>query len=646
MWDNNKINFKKEFFKTILKMCGITGIINLDDDEINFSLLKKMSGCLSHRGPDESGFFLNNNVGLANTRLSIVDIEGGHQPFISYDKKVVVIQNGEIYNYREIKKELENSKYECKTSSDTEVILRLYEKFSDLNKGPEEFVDSLNGMFSIAIHDERINKTWLIRDRLGIKPLYIAKYNKKILFASEIKSILHAGFPRKINYASLDKLLTFNFVPPPSTLFEGINHLPPGTFAEINNHKIVIKNWWSFENNIKQSDKKLTKSFFNEKKSNLEFLLKDSIKIRMRSDAPFGAFLSGGIDSSTVVGLMNEIKKDEIKTFSIGFNEKFFDETEYALEASKRFNTKHFYKKINPNIMKEWPKTTYYCDQPHGDISFIPTYEVAKLASKEVKMVLTGDGGDELFAGYDKYKKFFNGNIGNNIYLENYSKKEFEENYLNSITLFNSDDKLKLYNSHNENIVNNNLLGKDFQSIEIFLKSFEKVEHLDRLNQVLAIDCQFLLPGNNLVKPDRMGMAASIEARTPFLDYRVVEESFLVPGEYKLNNDITKFILKEIAKPLIGDNLTFRKKQMFTVPIGEWMKKEYLNELKYWLFDKRTTERKIFNHKFIEEIFKKHITGKENRTRELRLLVAIEIWFRTFIDPIEWESDTYKYINI
>jgi asparagine synthase (glutamine-hydrolysing) len=626
-------------------MCGITGIINLDDDEINFSLLKKMSGCLSHRGPDESGFFLNNNVGLANTRLSIVDIEGGHQPFISYDKKVVVIQNGEIYNYREIKKELENSKYECKTSSDTEVILRLYEKFSDLNKGPEEFVDSLNGMFSIAIHDERINKTWLIRDRLGIKPLYIAKYNKKVLFASEIKSILHTGFPRKINYASLDKLLTFNFVPPPSTLFEGINHLPPGTFAEINNHKIVIKNWWSFEKDIKQNDKKLTKSFFNEKKSNLEFLLKDSIKIRMRSDAPFGAFLSGGIDSSTVVGLMNEIKKDEIKTFSIGFNEKFFDETEYALEASKRFNTKHFYKKINPNIMKEWPKTTYYCDQPHGDISFIPTYEVAKLASKEVKMVLTGDGGDELFAGYDKYKKFFNGNIGNNIYLENYSKKEFEENYLNSITLFNADDKLKLYNYHNENI-NNNLLGKDFHSKEIFLKSFEKVEHLDRLNQVLAIDCQFLLPGNNLVKPDRMGMAASIEARTPFLDYRVVEESFLVPGEYKLNNDITKFILKEIAKPLIGDNLTFRKKQMFTVPIGEWMKKEYLNELKYWLFDKRTTERKIFNYKFIEEIFKKHITGKENRTRELRLLVAIEIWFRTFIDPIEWDSDTYKNINI
>ena len=628
-------------------MCGITGIINLDDDdEINFSLLKKMSGCLSHRGPDESGFFLNNNVGLANTRLSIVDIEGGHQPFISYDKKVVVIQNGEIYNYREIKKELENSKYECKTSSDTEVILRLYEKFSDLNKGPEEFVDSLNGMFSIAIHDERINKTWLIRDRLGIKPLYIAEYNKKILFASEIKSILHAGFPRKINYASLDKLLTFNFVPPPSTLFEGINHLPPGTFAEINNQKIVIKNWWSFENNIKQSYKKLTKSFFNEKKSNLEFLLKDSIKIRMRSDAPFGAFLSGGIDSSTVVGLMNEIKKDEIKTFSIGFNEKFFDETEYALEASKRFNTKHFYKKINPNIMKEWPKTTYYCDQPHGDISFIPTYEVAKLASKEVKMVLTGDGGDELFAGYDKYKKFFNGSIGNNIYLENYSKKEFKDNYLNSITLFNADDKLKLYNSHNENIINNNLLGKDFHSKEIFLKSFEKVEHLDRLNQVLAIDCQFLLPGNNLVKPDRMGMAASIEARTPFLDYRVVEESFLVPGEYKLNNDITKFILKEIAKPIIGDNLTFRKKQMFTVPIGEWMKKEYLNELKYWLFDKRTTERKIFNYKFIEEIFKKHITGKENRTRELRLLVAIEIWFRTFIDPIEWDNDTYKNINI
>ena len=626
-------------------MCGITGIINLDDDEINFSLLKKMSGCLSHRGPDESGFFLNNNVGLANTRLSIVDIEGGHQPFISFDKKVVVIQNGEIYNYKEIKKELENSKYECRTSSDTEVILRLYEKFSDLNKGPEAFVDSLNGMFSIAIHDERINKTWLIRDRLGIKPLYIAKYNKKVLFASEIKSILHSGFPRKINYASLDKLLTFNFVPPPSTLFEGINHLPPGTFAEINNHKIVIKNWWSFENNIKQNDKKLTKSFFYEKKSNLEFLLKDSIKIRMRSDAPFGAFLSGGIDSSTVVGLMNEIKKDEIKTFSIGFNEKFFDETEYALEASKRFNTKHFYKKINPNIMKEWPKTTYYCDQPHGDISFIPTYEVAKLASKEVKMVLTGDGGDELFAGYDKYKNFFNGSIGNNIYLENYSKKEFENNYLNSITLFNSDDKLKLYNSQNENIINNNLLGKNFQSREIFLKSFEKVEHLDRLNQVLAIDCQFLLPGNNLVKPDRMGMAASIEARTPFLDYRVVEESFLVPGEYKLNNNITKFILKEIAKPLIGDNLTFRKKQMFTVPIGEWMKKEYLNELKYWLFDKRTTERKIFNYKFIEEIFKNHISGRENRTRELRLLVAIEIWFRTFIDPIEWDIDTYKNIN-
>ena len=623
-------------------MCGITGIINLNNEKIDPIVLKRMANSLKHRGPDDTGFFIKNNIGLANTRLSILDIEGGNQPFLSDDKNVVVIQNGEIYNYLEIADELKNSKYECNTSSDTEIILKLYEKYADLGKGPEAFLEKLNGMFSISIHDSRINKTWIIRDRLGIKPLFIAKHNKTILFASEIKSILQSNFKREINFQSLDKLLTFNFVPPPSTLFKGIDHLPPGTIGVIENNSFFIKKWWSIEENISQTKNKSKINFLDEKVNNLNYLLNDSVRIRMRSDAPFGAFLSGGIDSSTIVGMMDKYKKEQIKTYSIGFQEKEFDETSFALEASKRFNTKHKFKILDHKILNQWEKTTYYCDQPHGDISFIPTYEVSKLASKEVKMVLTGDGGDELFAGYDKYKNFFNGDYSINSPIHNLSDIEFRKLYSNEITVFSLKEREELLKDSHKNKKSKYIDYSLFTPYQYLKKTFYEVEHLDRLNQVLAIDCKMLLPGNNLVKPDRMGMAASIEARTPFLDYRFVKEAFSIPGDLKLKNNSTKFILKKLVNPLIGENLTNRKKQMFTVPIGEWIKNEFIDEIKSWLFDKRTIERKLFNKEYVEELLNQHITGKVNRTRQLRLLVAIEIWLRIYIDPSNFANSNFN----
>ncbi len=613
-------------------MCGIAGAIDLSGELLPEGLLSAMAATVVHRGPDDQGLFETTGIGLANRRLSIIDLAGGHQPFVSDDGQIAVVQNGEIYNHLELAAELAHTPFACRSGSDTEVLLRLYEQAISRGGDPMSFVHRLNGMFAVAIHDGRRHITWLLRDRLGVKPLYLAEHQGRLLFGSEIKALLQAGVPRRLDPEALDLLLTFNYVPPPRTLFDGISHLMPGHLARVESGRISTQCWWSLAEAAQP-----TAAALETWQERFNATLDDAVRLRLRSDAPFGAFLSGGVDSSTVVGLMARHRTEPVRTYAIGFHEAAYDESPYAAAAAARFGTNHTSERVDADMLGLWPQAVWHCDQPHGDISFLPTYRVAELAARNVKMVLTGDGGDELFAGYDKYASFFGGDGGPDSPIQRLSDAAFRSQYGQVLSVFSSQQRTALYGGAGMTSAGGLLAGLEPVAPEQALAPlWDQLTHLDRLNQALAIDAVWLLPGNNLVKPDRMGMAVSLEARTPFLDVRMVELAFGMPGELKLQGGESKWIFKRAVEPLIGRELAYRRKQMFTVPVGEWFKGHLAPVVREWLLGERTRERGLFNPAAVEQLVEQHIRGSANRTRELRLLIAIELWARIFLDPPVW----------
>lgn len=589
-------------------MCGIFGYFDQSGAVLPQATFLQMGQVIEHRGPDGQGtYHSESGVGLGNQRLAILDIAQGDQPFISDCGNIVVVQNGEIFNHVELAAELAGGPYACRTHCDTEIILRLYEQQGI------EFVSRLNGMFAIAIYDKRIGALYLVRDRIGEKPLYIKNNHGCWLFGSEIKSILQAAPEAKLNPQALNQFLAFNYVPPPLTMFAGIEHVMPGCWLKISADEVVSSRWWNLaDQEIDQS--KTEQDWITE----FNQVLDDAVRIRLRADVPFGAFLSGGVDSSSVVGLMSQHMAEPVQSFCIGFDDPKYDESPYAQEAAERFATQHIMEKVAPNMIDLWPMATYHCDQPHGDVSFLPTFKVAELAAKNVKMVLTGDGADELFAGYDKYKHFFSGEA------HALSETEFRQQYNDNIALFKQNQRQRLYS--------NELLGQlgDLCTADVTEPLYQQSQHMGRINQALYVDMQLLLAGNNLVKPDRMGMAVSIENRAPFLDYRMMELAFRMPGEMKLKHGVTKYIYKKAVAPLIGEDLAYRKKQMFTVPVGEWFKEELKDLCEELLLSPEAVSRNIFNTQFVRKMFADHCEGVANNTREIRALMAVEIWFRKF----------------
>lgn len=587
-------------------MCGIFGYFDRNGKSLDKEKLEKMGQKIFHRGPDDQGIFAIDGVAIGNQRLSIIDIEGGNQPFTSEDGRISLVQNGEIFNHIELADELKRNGYIFKTQSDTEVLLRLYEQ-EGIN-----FVSKLNGMFSIAIYDDRLKSLFLIRDRVGVKPLFIYDNGERIIFASEIKSILEAGVPREVDEVSIHHYLSFNYVPPPYTMFKNVSHVLPGHYVHISAEGTKSTQWWDLAN------QRVEEHSEGEWIEQFNSILDDAVRLRLRADVPFGAFLSGGIDSSTVVGLMSKYVNEPVQTFSIGFEDPRFDESMYAQQVADKFRTKHTMRKFEANMLDLWPKTTFYCDQPHGDVSFMPTYRVSELAANHVKMVLTGDGGDELFAGYDKYKSFFSSNLLSDI-------ETFQRLYFNSISLFTEEDKRSIYTSSFYNKL------KHINSYDVVTPLFERVQHMDQINQALYLDTMLLLPGNNLVKPDRMGMAVSLEARTPFLDVRMIEMAFRMPGSLKLQNGETKYIYKKAVSPLLGDEIVYRKKQMFTVPIGEWFKKDLAEFTEQKLLSGQLIARGIIQKDSVVQLLKAHQMEIKNNTREIRALISLEFWFEQFM---------------
>lgn len=591
-------------------MCGIFGYFDRDKLPLSEEQLTAMGDVIEHRGPDGRGCYHDSLAATAvgNQRLAILDVEHGQQPFISEDEMIVVVQNGEIFNHLELAQELERDGYPCQTHCDTEVILRIYER--DGIQG----VSQLNGMFAIAIYDKRLDSLYLVRDRAGEKPLHFLYEEGRLLFASEIKSILQASGQRQVNAQALNQFLTFNYVPPPLTMFEGVQHVMPGHWLKVTRDGVEDVCWWDLASVERQE---LSESAWIER---FNEVLEDAVRLRLRSDVPFGAFLSGGVDSSSVVGYMSQHLEQPVNTFCIGFNDPKYDESPYAQEAADRFGTTHVMQKVEPNLISLWPMATYHCDQPHGDVSFLPTYKVASLAAEKVKMVLTGDGADELFAGYDKYRNFFTPEV------DRLPDEDFQQRYLENISLFSTEQRRRLFSIDFVNEVG------ELDAFDVVEPLFEKSAEMDRINQALYLDMMLLLPGNNLVKPDRMGMAVSLENRAPFLDYRMMELAFAMPGNLKLQDGTTKYIYKKAVAPLIGEELAYRKKQMFTVPVGEWFKTDLAELCQDLLLSDRTRSRGLFDYGHVENLYSQHCEGQENNTREIRALMAIEIWFREFID--------------
>ena len=595
-------------------MCGIFGYWNRRRQPLDDAALASMAQKLIHRGPDDEGVWHQpqRGVALGNRRLAIIDIGGGHQPFVSDDGQIAVVQNGEIFNYIELADELRKQGVRLDTGSDTEVLLRLYERDGI------GFVSKLNGMFAIAIDDARQDAMYLVRDRIGVKPLYVLDDGLQVLFASEIKAIMPVARMQRaqpaIDLVAIHHYLTFNYIPAPWTIYQGVQHVMPGTWMKFTRKPgttgVETQRWWSL------ADQREQDFGFEDWSAQFMAVLGDATRIRLRADVPFGAFLSGGVDSSTIVGLMARHVSRPVKTFCIGFEDPRYDESAFALQAAQRFGCDHTMEVAELNMLSRWPKVLYHLDQPHGDASFMPTLRVSELAAKHVKVVLTGDGGDELFAGYDKYAAFFARPDAQSLPPE-----AFQRQYFDSISLFSPEAKNALYQPK----VREQLAGVD--SFEQAAKPwFDEAQHFDRVNQALYLDMQLLLSGNNLVKPDRMGMAVSIEARTPFLDYRMMELAFRSRGATKLSPDgDKKHWFKKAAAPLIGDNLAHRKKQMFTVPVGDWFRDASYPWLKETLQKSELLKSVLLAPK-VDLMLERHKNGSANYTRELRALAALALW--------------------
>jgi asparagine synthase (glutamine-hydrolysing) len=515
-----------------------------------------------------------------------------------------VVQNGEIFNYVELADELRSQGVQLRTHSDTEVVLRLYEREGIA------CLKHLNGMFAIAIDDARQDALYLARDRIGVKPLYVAEEGGRFVFASEIKAMLPAlAAALRIDVEAIHHYLTFNYIPAPWTVWESIRHVMPGTWMKFTRSGAHTQRWWDL------SQQRERDFGFEDWSDEFLSLLDDATRIRLRADVPWGAFLSGGVDSSTIVGLMAQHVNRPVKTFCIGFADPRFDESGPAAEAAVRFGCDHTMEVAELNMLDRWPQVLYHLDQPHGDASFMPTLRVSELAAKHVKVVLTGDGGDELFAGYEKYSHYF-GQDG----IAGLGDEEFRRSYFDSISLFTPAAKIDLYQP---------ALARQLSGVDSYRAAaapwFEEAAHFDRVNQALYLDMQLLLSGNNLVKPDRMGMAVSIEARTPFLDWRMMEFAFRSRGATKLQGEDKKHWYKRAVTPLIGHELAYRRKQMFTVPVGEWFRGESYPWLAQLLEGSDLLNR-LFRRDAMQTLLRQHREGSANRTRELRALAAMALW--------------------
>jgi len=630
-------------------MCGICGLARTNNGApFSPHLLSRMRRCLSHRGPDDEGVFLDDKVGLGVCRLSVIDIEGGHQPQANEDRSVWIVQNGEVYNFPALREELKTLGHSFSTQSDTETIVHGYEEWG------EDCVQKLRGMYAFALRDKRREKLILVRDRLGIKPLYYTLLeDRTLVFASELKALLlHPKVKRSLDFAALDFFLTLEYIPAPYSIFKNIFKLPPGCLLVYDNGDIEIKTYWSLESLPLEEKPVLTLSDIEQK---LRTLLEESVRLRLRSDVPLGAFLSGGLDSSTIVALMKKLGCSPLRTFSVGFEEKSYTELKYARRISQEFQTDHHEFMLKPEILDLTQTLIHHLDEPFGDFSIFPTYLISWMARQQVKVILTGDGGDELFGGYDHYQaqslarwplvSFF-GKASVPLVRKippTARKKGFWNKLRRFIQGFEHDPKLRhlrwmmfLTEQEKRALYSPELLHElggleALSQKEPFQSVFPHLSSLDETNAELFLDLKTYLPDDILVKVDRMSMAASLEARVPFLDHQLVEFVFSLPGPLKIKGLTTKWCLKKTMAGILPAKTVNRSKEGFSIPMKTWLRTELKDLMLGYLSEARISREGLFQYASVKKMVEAHLQGRENCSHPLWSLLVFETWRDSYL---------------
>ncbi len=616
-------------------MCGIAGIVSLGDRPVLTEEIRRMCAAIAHRGPDDEGFYFAPGVGLGMRRLSIIDLATGRQPVRNEDGSVQVVFNGEIYNFQELRADLQRRGHVFYTVTDTETIVHLYEEYG------ARCVEKMRGMFAFAVWDARKKTLLLARDRLGVKPLYYAECGGRLIFASELKAILELGeVERRLDWRSVGHLFTFLCTARAESIIEGVKKLEPGhVLVARAGKKPAVERYWDV---CFAPDRSRSEEHFVER---LRELLRESVKLRMVSDVPLGAFLSGGIDSSSVVAAMARLASGPLKTFSIGFDDREYNELDHARAVAQKFGAEHHELVLEPDVLGVIDDLAWHLDEPFGDPSCIPTYMVSKLAAEHVKVVLSGDGGDELFGGYDKYvveqndrrrpaprwlKKISGvaaglmpeGMRGRNLLY--HLSLTGAERYLDSTVLLPDLARRKLFRSEAVALID---------VYEPWRRELDAITRADGdwLSAVQYLDIKAYLPYDILTKVDRMSMAHSLEARDPLLDHKLVEFAATIPPELKLRGGVTKYIFKQAMRGILPDAIIDRPKRGFGVPLGRWFRGRLGSFVRDVVLSDKSKQRGIFDPSYIETLLKRHERGRPYDI-ELWTLISFELWCRTFLD--------------
>jgi asparagine synthase (glutamine-hydrolysing) len=629
-------------------MCGICGFISSKDYSISKQeIALSMLNTIRHRGPDDEGVFIDRDIVLGIRRLSIIDLTGGHQPIHNEDGSLWIVFNGEIYNFPELRETLIKKGHIFYTKTDTEALIHAYEEYGS------DCVNKLKGMFAFAIWDKGKNELFLARDRFGIKPLYYSELNGQFIFASEIKAILEfPGFKRELDPVALDQYFTFEYVPAPRSIFKRIKKLPAAHTLNYKNKDICVHKYWDI--NFSQR-----RNYDNEGEveERLLELLKEATRSHLLSDVPLGVFLSGGIDSSIITALTSNLSANRIKTFSIGFKEDSFDESRYIRQVAKLYESEHFHQDFQANdLVSLLPEAARFLDEPLADASFFPTYLLSRFTRQEVKVALSGDGGDEIFAGYPtyqahklaKYYRMIPSILRESVFkrvvmnlpvsMDNFSFDFKAKKFISSASLplgirhiswmgsFNQQDKNELYS-----LAFKEILQKESPS-EGVDDSFNAMQISDALDKLQYFDINTYLQDDLLVKTDRASMAHSLEVRVPYLDHELVEFVFSLPPNLRLNNFKTKYILKKAVKKLLPQKIINRKKKGFGIPVAFWLKGG-LRHLISDVFKKGALEKEeMFNYKYIENLLQQHFANKIDNRKKIWTILMFELWFQEYLN--------------
>ncbi len=621
-------------------MCGICGIYHPNNDEpVSRSLLERMTEQISHRGPDDSGLYLEKTIGLGFRRLSIIDLDHSHQPMTNETGDTWLVFNGEIWNYKELRAELLHKGHQFRTQGDTETIIHAYEEYG------VDCIARLHGMFGLAIWDSRQQRLLLARDRAGKKPLYYTRIGNSLLFASEIKALLlDPRVKRAVDPQALADFLSVRYVPGPATLFASILKVQPGHWLLYEHGSMRTEPYWDFT--FAETAQLPEEEYIRGIRQHIS----RAVEERMMADVPLGAMLSGGVDSSIITGVMSQLTEQPVKTFAVGFDVPGFSELPYARLVAQHFGTEHHELVVKcADLTTYWPLLTWHRDEPVSEPSDLGVYLISKLARQHVKVVLSGEGGDELFAGYPKYVfdwlatcyHLVPATVRNHAIAPllghlpyNMRKLKFAATTLSQPAPQRWLDWFGIFN----NTLKEHLLAPsikasiDCDASRIFRHCLEQHPQRDNLSSMLYLDTKIWLPDNLLMKGDKMTMAAALEARIPLLDHKLIEYAASIPSQVKIKPFKTKYLLKKAYADFLPETILTRKKMGFNVPTGTWFREGQRHIITQLLLSERTRNRGFFNDDVVARLLRNHLEGTTNYQSQLFILASLELWFRVFID--------------